>query len=108
MSIPITLTPSAAARMAWIQSQARAQAVRIALKKGGCAGMEYVIDTLDALPPTATVIEAEGARLVVDPLAEMFLFGTEIGYNDSLLESGFTFTNPNVKSACGCGASVSF
>ena len=108
MPTPIVLTPAAGGQLARIQANAGAQGVRIALKKGGCAGMEYTLDALHNIPKGATIVEAYNAVLVVDPLAEMFLFGTEIDYKDDLLEAGFTFTNPNVKSACGCGASVSF
>lgn len=108
MPTPITLTPAAGRRLARIQSDAGAQAVRIALKKGGCAGMEYTLDALHEVPASATKVEMEGAVLVVDPLAEMFLFGTEIDHQDTLLESGFVFRNPNVQSTCGCGASVGF
>lgn len=108
MTTPITLTPAAARRLARIQQDAGAQAVRIALKRGGCAGMEYSISPLGDVLPGATSVSKDGACLVVDPLAEMFLIGTEIDYTEGLLESGFVFKNPNVTSSCGCGASVSF
>jgi iron-sulfur cluster assembly protein len=108
MATPITLTDAAGKRLASIQEAAGAVAVRIALKKGGCAGMEYTLDPIQTVPAMATTVEREGAILVVDPLAEMFLFGTEIDHKDTLLESGFVFRNPNVQSTCGCGASVGF
>ena len=106
--IPLTLTPAAARRLRFIQEHSAMPAVRIALKKGGCAGMEYTMEPIAEIPARAQKIEQDGAVLVVDPLAEMFLLGTEIDYTSSLLESTFVFRNPNVSSACGCGASVSF
>jgi iron-sulfur cluster assembly protein len=54
------------------------------------------------------VIEQDGARVMIAPMAQMFLFGTEIDYKTSLLESGFVFNNPNVVDACGCGESIKF
>ncbi|MGB0426575.1 MAG: HesB/IscA family protein, partial [Paracoccaceae bacterium] len=50
----------------------------------------------------------DGARVLIAPMAQMFLFGTEIDYESSLLESGFKFNNPNVVEACGCGESIKF
>jgi iron-sulfur cluster assembly protein len=82
-------------------------ALKIGLKKGGCAGMEYTM-TIIFEEPTGTVIRQDGAVVQIDPLAEMFLFGTEMDYKSSLLESGFVFNNPNVQSSCGCGESISF
>ena len=54
------------------------------------------------------IVEADGARVMIAPMAQMFLFGTEIDYEVSLLESGFKFRNPNVVDACGCGESIKF
>ena len=54
------------------------------------------------------IIEQDGVRVLIAPMAQMFLFGTEIDYETSLLESGFKFKNPNVTEACGCGESIKF
>ncbi len=54
------------------------------------------------------VVEKDGARVMIAPMAQMFLFGTEIDYRTSLLESGFVFNNPNVSESCGCGESIKF
>jgi len=83
-------------------------ALRVGLKKGGCAGMEYTMDIVDAVGENDMLIEVGGARVVLAPTVQMFLIGTRIDYETSLLESGFSFKNPNVASACGCGESVSF
>ena len=58
--------------------------------------------------PLDEVIEQDGARVMIAPMAQMFLFGTEIDFETSLLESGFRFNNPNVAEACGCGESIKF
>ncbi|MEP2471312.1 MAG: iron-sulfur cluster assembly accessory protein, partial [Paracoccaceae bacterium] len=58
--------------------------------------------------PNDEVVEQDGARVLIAPMAQMFLFGTEIDYEVSLLESSFKFRNPNVADACGCGESINF
>jgi iron-sulfur cluster assembly protein len=82
--------------------------LRIGLKKGGCAGMEYTMEIIEE--PDASDIECmQGeARVLIAPMAQMFLLGMEIDYQTSLLDSGFVFQNPNVSDACGCGESISF
>ena len=82
--------------------------MRLDLKKGGCAGMEYSMQYVDAAAENEEVVEFDGARIIVAPLAQMYLFGTTIDYEDGLLESGFKFNNPNVSEAGGCGESIKF
>jgi iron-sulfur cluster assembly protein len=85
-----------------------AAGLRIGVKKGGCAGMEYTMDYVTEVDPHDELVEQDGARVMIAPMAQMFLFGTEIDYQTSLLESGFRFNNPNVVEACGCGESIKF
>ena len=85
-----------------------AKGLRIGVKKGGCAGMEYTMDYVTEVNPMDEIVEQDGARVLIAPMAQMFLFGTEIDYATSLLESGFQFNNPNVSEACGCGESIKF
>jgi iron-sulfur cluster assembly protein len=105
---PVTLTPAAAAQIARLMARDGRHGLKIGVKKGGCAGMEYTMDYVDAADPHDEVIEQDGARVLIAPMAQMFLFGTEIDYHSSLLESGFRFNNPNVAEACGCGESIKF
>lgn len=81
--------------------------LRVGIKKGGCAGMEYTMDLVDEAKPGDDVIEEKGARLYVDPSAVLFLLGTEMDFEVTKFRSGFVFRNPNETSACGCGESVS-
>ena len=70
--------------------------------------MEYTMEYVDNIESTDEVIEQDGARVMIAPMAQMFLFGTEIDYQTSILESSFKFNNPNVSEACGCGESIKF
>jgi iron-sulfur cluster assembly protein len=70
--------------------------------------MEYTMEYVTEADQNDEVIEQDGARVLIAPMAQMFLFGTEIDYETSLLESGFKFKNPNVTEACGCGESIKF
>ena len=104
----VTITPRAAAQITKLMTREGHQGLRIGVKKGGCAGMEYTMDYVDEVSDLDEVVEQDGARVMIAPMAQMFLFGTEIDYETSLLESGFKFKNPNVVEACGCGESIKF
>ena len=104
----VTLTPRAAAHIAKLMDRDGHQGLRLGVKKGGCAGMEYTMEFAETVDPNDEVVEQDGARVMIAPMAQMFLFGTEIDYKTSLLESGFVFNNPNVEEACGCGESIKF
>ena len=104
----VTLTPSAAKQIARLMARDGRQGLRIGVKKGGCAGMEYTMDYVSEVNPLDEVVEQDGARVLIAPMAQMFLIGTQIDFETSLLESKFTFRNPNVAEACGCGESIKF
>jgi iron-sulfur cluster assembly protein len=104
----VTMTDAAAAQIARLMTADGHKGLRIGVKKGGCAGMEYTMDYVSDVDPHDEVIEQGDARVMIAPMAQMFLFGTEIDYQVSLLESGFKFLNPNVVDACGCGESIKF
>ena len=104
----VTMTPAAIRQIAKLMTREGHQGLRIGVKKGGCAGMEYTMDYVTDVDPHDEVVEQDGARVMIAPMAQMFLFGTEIDYQTSLLESGFHFNNPNVSEACGCGESIRF
>ncbi|MGR3494277.1 HesB/IscA family protein [Citreimonas sp.] len=104
----VTMTPKAVAQIRKLMERDGRHGLRIGVKKGGCAGMEYTMDYVDEAEPADEVVEQDGARVLIAPMAQMFLFGTEIDYETSLLESAFKFRNPNVADACGCGESIKF
>lgn len=81
--------------------------LRIGVKNGGCAGMSYTMDLVEAAEPFDERVERDGATVIIAAQAVLFLLGTEIDYEVDTLRSGFVFKNPNQTSACGCGESVS-
>jgi iron-sulfur cluster assembly protein len=104
----LTLTDAAAARVRDIvaASAGPAEGIRIGVKNGGCAGMEYTVDLVSEPNPADDAVEVEGGKVFVDPAATLFLLGTQMDYEVTKLRSGFVFNNPNQTSACGCGESV--
>jgi len=76
------------------------KAIKLGVKNGGCAGMAYtIIDSEES-------IKIEGINIIIDNSAILFLLGTELDYEETKLNSGFVFNNPNQTDACGCGESV--
>ncbi len=104
----VNLTPAAVRQISSLMEREGAAGLRIGVKKGGCAGMEYTMETAETQDDHDEVVEQDGARVLIAPMAQMFLFGTEIHYETGLIESGFKFRNPNVVDACGCGESIKF
>lgn len=104
----MTMTQAAANRVKAVlaSSDGPAAGIRVGIKKGGCAGMEYTIDLVREPDARDDKIERDGARVYIAPEAVLFLLGTEMGFETTTLRSGFTFHNPNQTSACGCGESV--
>ena len=104
----LTLTPAAIARLRSVMATKgeSVAGLKIGLKKGGCAGMEYTMTWADTVGKFDEVVEVEGARVIIDPQAVLYLLGTQMDYKTDKLASQFVFNNPNQKSACGCGESV--
>jgi iron-sulfur cluster assembly protein len=105
----MTLTDAAAKRVRELveNSDTAAAGLRVGIKKGGCAGMEYTMDMVEEARAGDDMIEDKGAKLFIDPSAVLFLLGTEMDFEVTKFRSGFVFKNPNEVSACGCGESVS-
>jgi len=103
----LTLTDAAAARVNEIMaSREGALGIRVGVKKGGCAGMEYTIDLVTEPKAGDDAVEKDGAKVYIAPEAVLFLLGTQMDFEVTTLRTGFVFNNPNQTSACGCGESV--
>ena len=79
--------------------------LRIAVKGGGCSGLAYHMEWAEAPKERDKVFEREGVRVFIDPKSYLYLMGTELIFEESLMASGFKLRNPNEKAACGCGES---
>jgi iron-sulfur cluster assembly protein len=103
----MTITPAAANRVAEILGRSPdAVGIRLGVKNGGCAGMEYTVELATEAKPGEDRIDTPGGAVFVAPAAVLFLLGTELDFEVTKLRTGFVFNNPNQKSACGCGESV--
>ena len=102
------LSEAAAARLKQLIAKADRPiaGVRVGVKNGGCAGMEYTMEYAERINPSDEVVEDKGVKILVDPKAVLFLLGTEMDYRSEKLSAQFIFKNPNQTSACGCGESV--
>ena len=102
------LTERAAERINAIMADkgAAGAGLRIGVKKGGCAGMEYTMEWAAEQKVFDEVVEQHGAKVLIDPKAVMYLLGTEMDYRTEKLSSQFVFSNPNQTGSCGCGESV--
>ncbi|NRA87295.1 MAG: iron-sulfur cluster assembly accessory protein [Rhizobiales bacterium] len=104
----LSLTDAAAVRVKEIMADIEEDVIglRVGIKKGGCAGFEYVMEYASEIMPLDEVIKSKGVTVLIDSKALLFLLGTEMDFVTEKLSSKFIFTNPNQTSACGCGESV--
>ena len=109
MSEPqISLTPSAAKRVAWIaQRQHKPAILRLAVDGGGCAGFTYKFDLASGAESDDLIAETDGVKLVVDPISLDLVKGSAVDFVEDLGGAAFKVTNPNALSGCGCGSSFS-
>ena len=79
--------------------------LRVGVKGGGCSGFSYSLGFDDTVQDTDQVTEAAGVKVVCDPKSFLYLSGTEVDFEESLMGRGFKFGNPNASKTCGCGES---
>ncbi len=104
---PITVTPAAIARVRDLLGKRGKPSlgVRVGVRSRGCSGLSYTLEYVDTANPGDEGVQAEDVKILIDPKASMFLFGTEMDFVEEKLQSGFVFRNPNEKGRCGCGES---
>lgn len=105
----LTVTAAAAAQLRKLIERKTdgAIGVRVGVRNGGCSGMSYTMDFATERQPTDEVLEVHGVTVLVDPMAIMYLVGTEMDYVHQKLGESFVFRNPNETGRCGCGESFS-
>lgn len=80
-------------------------ALRIKVVGGGCSGLSYQFGFADEISPQDKIFEQFGMKLFVDPRSLIYLDGSEVDYEETLLKSGFRVKNPNATVSCSCGES---
>lgn len=103
----IALTDKAAGKIAELlgsQEDSEGQALRVAVRGGGCSGFQYAL-AFDRVKEDDHVFEVDGVSVIVDKVSMQFVFGSEVDYVEGLQGAGFQVNNPNVVAACGCGSS---
>lgn len=102
----LTLSPSAAARVAIIAAkQGKEALLRLAVEGGGCSGFQYRFALAEAAEADDLIVERDGVRLVVDPVSLELIAGSTIDYVESLGGAAFKVENPQAVAGCGCGSS---
>ena len=105
----VTLSDAAWERIGNILSNAeQGAAIRFAVAEGGCAGMKYKVTVEHEIGEADQIITNGTSTIIIGPESLFFLLGSQIDYQTSTFESGFTYSNPNVVDACGCGESIKF
>ena len=103
---PLTLTDTAAAKVAAIASkQGKPAMLRLSVEGGGCSGFQYKFDLADAAEADDIASETDGVTLVVDPVSLELVAGSVVDYVESLGGAAFRVENPNAAAGCGCGSS---
>ena len=107
-TVPVTLTQSAARRIAEIVAgEPAGTMLRVSVEGGGCSGFQYQFDLVDGASGDDSVIERDGAKVLIDPVSMAYLAGSEIDFVDDLIGAAFKIQNPNATASCGCGTSFS-
>lgn len=102
----ITMTEAAAQRArSFLEQRGKGVGIRLGVKTTGCSGLAYVMEFVDSMDETDTIIENQGVKIIIDGKSLVYLDGTEIDFVKEGLNEGFEFRNPNAKGECGCGES---
>ncbi len=105
----LTLTDAAADQVRKLidDSETTVIGLRVGVSSKGCSGLSYVFEYAEEKKSLEEEVESKGVKIFIDPMAIMFIMGSEMDYKQDRLQSGFVFNNPNAKNVCGCGESFS-
>ena len=104
----VTVTPKAVQKIREAFSREGVTGgLRLGVLGGGCSGLSYQFKFDPKPRATDKVFEFDDIKVFVDPKSYLYLLGSELRYEETLMASGFKLENPNVKTACGCGESFS-
>jgi iron-sulfur cluster assembly protein len=103
----VTLTDKAVGKIRELlsdQQDAGDQALRVAVRGGGCSGFQYAL-AFDQVKEDDHVFDDHGVSVIIDKTSMQFVFGSEVDYVEGLQGAGFCVNNPNFVAVCGCGSS---
>jgi iron-sulfur cluster assembly accessory protein len=104
----ITVSERAARRIGQIlQAEPAGTMLRVSVEGGGCSGFQYKFDMERARAADDLAIERNGATVLIDPVSQQFMAGSEIDFVEDLIGASFKVKNPQAKTSCGCGTSFS-
>ena len=101
----IEITDSAVRQLRALVGAAAEKGLRIGIAKGGCSGLQYVMDLVDGPKERDILVPTQNVHLVVDPKSALFVSGSVLDYSEDLQKGGFKVTNPNAVAHCSCGES---
>ncbi len=107
---PIDVTPKAVRMIILTREEEQldpASGLRVAVRGGGCSGLEYALDFELEARENDHVLDYDDLKVFVDPVSARYLSGTVIDYVMGTTGAGFKFNNPNASGSCGCGSSFS-
>src|SRR5262245_38484116 len=107
-AMAITLTEPAANKVRSLiaeQGSPEGTGLRVKVVGGGCSGMSYQLALESSPTPADKVFESHGIKVYLDPKSALFVNGTEIDWQESMMGAAFSFKNPQAKGTCGCGTS---
>ena len=95
-----------------MQQQGSGSVLRVGVRSGGCSGMSYTMDFIDAAQIQGDderysyePADAPSFEVVCDPKSLLYIYGMQLDFSTELIGGGFNFTNPNASQTCGCGSS---
>ncbi|MGA7974517.1 MAG: iron-sulfur cluster insertion protein ErpA [Pseudolabrys sp.] len=102
----ITVSERAARRIGEIlKAEPEGTMLRVSVEGGGCSGFQYKFDMEQAKTDDDMVIARDGATVLIDPVSQQYMEGSEIDFVEDLIGASFKIKNPNATASCGCGTS---
>jgi iron-sulfur cluster assembly protein len=105
--VAITFSEAAVARGRQVLVDKNAEWVRLGIRGGGCSGLSYFMEFVEEPQEKDKQIAIDGLQVCVDRKSYLYLNGTEIDFEETLVRNGFVFNNPQAKRSCSCGESFS-
>ena len=108
MTEAVSLSERAARRIGEIlKKEPPGAMLRVSVEGGGCSGFQYKFDFDQTKADDDLVLARDGAVVLIDPVSQQYMAGSEIDYVDDLIGASFKVKNPQATASCGCGTSFS-